>query len=267
VNFGARVKSPFANPWAHRAALSSPNFSPKPSCSHWPVRLPGWPLPRVDSAAISVTVPGVPQGFPIDLKVTDAAISPDRKIVADKKVVFGDYFETMRIQLLSGSTCRGDTLWKRAVVNRSFVEAYFPNGTAIGHYLRVPPFDESPEIVGVVADTRENGLNQAPLPSFYWCSSNDTLAPYFLSRTHGDPMNPASLLGCAVGIAVATACSRLLVGMLYGVSRLEPLTYVAVTLAVLFVASIASGIPAAHAARLDPMETLRQDYPVASTFY
>lgn len=76
----------------------------------------------------------------------------------------------------------------------------------------------------------------------------------FLAREVG-----ISLLGCAVGLAVTTACSRLLVGMLYGVSRLDPLTYVAVTLAVLFVASIACGIPAAHAARLDPMETLRQD--------
>src|SRR6185312_9887135 len=62
-------------------------------------------VPGVESAAISATVPGAARGFPMELKVTDAAVSPDRKITADEKVVYGAYFETMRIPLLAGSTC------------------------------------------------------------------------------------------------------------------------------------------------------------------
>jgi putative ABC transport system permease protein len=68
-----------------------------------------------------------------------------------------------------------------------------------------------------------------------------------------------SLLGCIAGLALAAAFSRLLAGMLYDVSRLDPLTYLAVTAGVTVVAATASGLPAARAARLDPMEILRHE--------
>jgi ABC-type lipoprotein release transport system permease subunit len=45
--------------------------------------------------------------------------------------------------------------------------------------------------------------------------------------------------------------------MLYDVSRLAPLTYIAVAAGVLAVAAIASALPATRAAHLDPMEVLR----------
>ena len=54
----------------------------------------------VESAAISASVPGAARGFPMEIKVTDAAVSPDGKITADEKVVYGAYFETMRMPLL-----------------------------------------------------------------------------------------------------------------------------------------------------------------------
>ncbi|MGH9640243.1 MAG: FtsX-like permease family protein, partial [Bryobacteraceae bacterium] len=87
-----------------------------------------------------------------------------------------------------------DKLWATAVVNRSFVETYFPNETVVGHHLAITAVDAKPEIVGVVGDAREDGLNQAPVPTFYWCSPNANPSPFFLIRTHGDPLALASTL-------------------------------------------------------------------------
>jgi ABC-type lipoprotein release transport system permease subunit len=47
--------------------------------------------------------------------------------------------------------------------------------------------------------------------------------------------------------------------MLYGVSRADPVTYLAVPATVLAVSALSSLLPAARAARLDPMRVLRAD--------
>ncbi|HEX7359721.1 MAG TPA: ABC transporter permease [Bryobacteraceae bacterium] len=151
-------------------------------------------VPGVESAAISASVPGATSGYPVDVKVTGAAVSPDRKITANEELVYGPYFKTLRIPILAGSTCKEDKLWATAVVNRSFVETYFPNQTVIGRHLTITAVDPKPEIVGVVGDAREDGLNQAPVPTFYWCSPNSNPSPYFLIRTHGKPLALANTL-------------------------------------------------------------------------
>jgi putative ABC transport system permease protein len=66
-----------------------------------------------------------------------------------------------------------------------------------------------------------------------------------------------AMLGCAVGLALAIAFSRLLAGMLYGVSPSDLPTLMAVSGLVLFVAVISSLIPAFRAARVEPMRVLR----------
>ncbi len=68
-----------------------------------------------------------------------------------------------------------------------------------------------------------------------------------------------TVIGCVVGWALAFASTRLLSGMLYGVSPSDPLTLVSVVLVVLFVAAAASLFPAVRAARLDPMHVLREE--------
>ena len=66
-----------------------------------------------------------------------------------------------------------------------------------------------------------------------------------------------TFLGCAAGWAMALASSRVLSGMLYGVSPSDLVTLSSVVLMVMVVAAIASLVPAARAARLDPMQVLR----------
>jgi ABC-type lipoprotein release transport system permease subunit len=48
-------------------------------------------------------------------------------------------------------------------------------------------------------------------------------------------------------------------GMLYGVSPLDPVTYFGVLLLILAVAALASIIPAIRAARVEPTEVLRAE--------
>ena len=68
-----------------------------------------------------------------------------------------------------------------------------------------------------------------------------------------------TVVGCVAGWGLASASSRLLSGMLYGVSPSDLVTLSSVVLAVLLVAAIASLVPAVRAARLDPMQVLREE--------
>jgi putative ABC transport system permease protein len=68
-----------------------------------------------------------------------------------------------------------------------------------------------------------------------------------------------SALGCVAGLAIAVAFTRVLSGMLYGVSATDPPTLAAVVVMVLAVSLLASLLPAIRAARLEPMQVLRDD--------
>ncbi len=68
-----------------------------------------------------------------------------------------------------------------------------------------------------------------------------------------------SALGCLAGLAIAVAFTRLLSGMLYGVSATDPATFGGVVVMVLAVSILASLLPAIRAARLEPMQVLRED--------
>jgi ABC-type antimicrobial peptide transport system permease subunit len=66
-------------------------------------------------------------------------------------------------------------------------------------------------------------------------------------------------LGTAIGIAAAAAASRLLSGLLFGVSPYDPLTFVALPAGLLSVALLASWIPARRALAVEPIAALRAD--------
>lgn len=66
-------------------------------------------------------------------------------------------------------------------------------------------------------------------------------------------------IGVAAGLALALAASRLIESLLFGVSARDPVTYGAVSLALLAIAALASWIPARRAAAVDPAIALRHD--------
>jgi ABC-type lipoprotein release transport system permease subunit len=61
------------------------------------------------------------------------------------------------------------------------------------------------------------------------------------------------------GFALAAASSRVLAGLLYGVSPTDLPTLSSVILLVLLVAAAASFLPAVRAARVEPMQVLRDE--------
>ena len=310
-------------------------------------------VPGVESAATSIALPGVPNGYQLELTVAEGRAETEPKILAESLFVSNGYFATMQIPLLAGELCR-DRGTPQVLVNRSFVNTYFAGSETIGHHLVTGnPRAQPAEISGIVADARERGLNKAPAPAVYFCGGTASPGTFFLIRTRSNPaamgetirrkiheIEPArsvfditpleehlsdafaenrlrtvllsffaitaislacvglygtlsymvntrrrevglrlalgALRGQIVkqflgqGLAVATLAAlaglvlslfftRLLAGMLYGVSPTDPFTLTAVILFTLGVAATASLIPAIRAALVEPMKVLRDE--------
>jgi putative ABC transport system permease protein len=66
-------------------------------------------------------------------------------------------------------------------------------------------------------------------------------------------------IGLALGLAGVFALSRVMVGLLYGVSPTDPLTYTGVSIVLLVVALLACLIPARRATRVEPIVALRSE--------
>jgi putative ABC transport system permease protein len=65
--------------------------------------------------------------------------------------------------------------------------------------------------------------------------------------------------GLGVGLAGALVLARLMAGLLFEVSPLDPATFAVVFLALIALVAVASFLPARHAARVDPMAGLRHE--------
>ena len=68
-----------------------------------------------------------------------------------------------------------------------------------------------------------------------------------------------ALVGVGVGAAGAVALTRLIAGLLYGVSPTDGPTFVVVSLLVTAVAFLACYLPARRATRVDPLIALRYE--------
>jgi predicted permease len=68
-----------------------------------------------------------------------------------------------------------------------------------------------------------------------------------------------AVIGIAAGLVLAFAVTRLLGGLLHGVTPADPATFIAVTVALAGVAALASMVPAWRASRVDPVIALRSE--------
>jgi putative ABC transport system permease protein len=68
-----------------------------------------------------------------------------------------------------------------------------------------------------------------------------------------------SVIGIAIGLVAAFALTRILASMLVGVKPTDPVTFVTVSVLFLFIAVMASWLPALRAAGLDPTTALRNE--------
>jgi ABC-type antimicrobial peptide transport system permease subunit len=68
-----------------------------------------------------------------------------------------------------------------------------------------------------------------------------------------------SAVACVCGLVLSLALTRVMTGLLYGVSATDATTMVVVVALVLLVAMLAAMIPATRAAFIQPMRTLREE--------
>jgi predicted permease len=100
----------------------------------------------------------------------------------------------------------------------------------------------------VVQRTREMGIRLA--------LGADRLSVLRLVMSQGSRL---TAVGLVVGLSAAAVLTRVMASMLYGVSALDPTTFVLVGLVLGFVAVLASYFPARRATRVDPVVALRAD--------
>jgi putative ABC transport system permease protein len=73
-----------------------------------------------------------------------------------------------------------------------------------------------------------------------------------------ESMRPVAI-GAVVGLAAAAGVSQILVAYLFGLSTLDPITFVGVAGLLMAVALLAGYIPARRATKVDPMTALRYE--------
>jgi putative ABC transport system permease protein len=68
-----------------------------------------------------------------------------------------------------------------------------------------------------------------------------------------------NFIGGVIGLALAAGLSRWISSLLFGITPLDPLTYMASGAIIGAAAMTASYVPARQAASVDPMDTLRSE--------
>lgn len=115
---------------------------------------------------------------------------------ADVRMVAAGYFETMKISLLEGRFLdERDTAaaTRTAVINETMARRYFPDRSPVGLFIENPHGRN--EVVGVVADVRNQGLDSVPKKQVYLpLRQNPVPAMALVARTERDPMAFAATL-------------------------------------------------------------------------
>jgi predicted permease len=174
-------------------------------------------VPGVTASAISTNATPPDSGYLTPFEILGRPASTEQESAIE--MVDPEYFSTLRIPLLQGrlwTPAENRTGAHLVAVNQTFARIYFPNGDAIGHALKLPKIENRPpivvsapgiadawlQIVGVIADSRNDGLRKPVAPAIY--------LPYTLTMPPGTQIlvraqsHPLSLLN-AIRLALAKA--------------------------------------------------------------
>ncbi len=114
---------------------------------------------------------------------------PTEDPMADVRIVAPQYFSTMRIALLEGRFLDErdiETGPRTGVINQTMARRYFPDRSPLGQIIQNP--HGKAEVVGVVADVRNQGLDSEPRKQVYLPMRQSPSAGMALvARTSGDP--------------------------------------------------------------------------------
>ncbi len=114
---------------------------------------------------------------------------PTEDPLADVRIVAPGYFETMKIPLLEGRLLDArdvETGPRTSVINQTMARRYFPDRSPLGQIIQNP--HGKSEVVGVVGDVRNQGLESEPKKQVYLPMRQSPSAGMALvARTERDP--------------------------------------------------------------------------------
>ena len=161
-------------------------------------------VPGVTAAAVSTNATPPQSGSAMDFQILGQPALG--KPTALMQLVGPKYFGALKIPVVEGrmwSAAENHDGAKLAVVNESFARAYFPKGDVLGHSLKLPEEQARPpivltaphlaqswlQIVGVVGDSRDDGLRNPVKPAVFvpWTLSIPA-GTQFLVKTTAPPL-------------------------------------------------------------------------------
>jgi predicted permease len=157
-------------------------------------------LPGVQMSAMAWSVPLGNTKLEFEMRAEGRPVSPDRPTPrAELRSVDQNYFATAGVPLLRGrnftATDRRGTLLV-AIISQSLAKELFGDDDPIGkrlsptgEVLKFTPFSDTwRTIVGVVGDTREQGVDNAPPPTIYESFAQEMImGGALVVRTTADP--------------------------------------------------------------------------------
>lgn len=124
--------------------------------------------------------------FNVDAQPPPAGEDP----LADVRIVAPRYFETMRIRLIEGRFLDdrdAQQAPRTSVINETMARRYFADRSPIGQIIQNP--HGKSEVVGVVADVRNQGLDSEPRKQVYLpLRQSPTAGMAVVARTERDPL-------------------------------------------------------------------------------
>ena len=169
-------------------------------------------LPGVEAAAYAFNLP-VEGGIDLPFSIIGRAPSKDGPYHGDEtyRLISARYFEALGIPLRRGRLLNDADSSRGApvvVLNEAFAKKYWPKEDPMGQSIMIghglgPEFEDKPRlIVGIVANVRENGLDQDLNPVFYVPEAqapdgmvalgNRILPSSWVVRTRGNPSRLAA---------------------------------------------------------------------------
>jgi predicted permease len=158
-------------------------------------------VPGVNHFALTTKLP-LEGGWNASVLVDGEVFDPrTKRPLTETSWISADYFVAMGIPLLSGRTLSpppSPAAPQELVVNRAFVDRYWPGQNAIGRQVRNngASLEWSGTIVGVVENVRQYGAESKPLPEMYFpMEAEPRTSAKLIVQSEIEPAMLVSLLG------------------------------------------------------------------------
>jgi putative ABC transport system permease protein len=170
-------------------------------------------VPGVTMSAISSNATPPSNGWQTSIEILGKLPRDEQKVRVN--FVSPGYFPLLRIPLAQGriwDESENHNAAHVAVINQTMARLYFPAGDAIGHSLKVPDMKDEPpyttaasgsdswlQIVGIIADKRDDGLRNPILPeAFFPYTLSMRVWTQILIRSEVPPLSLLHAIGAQV---------------------------------------------------------------------